>query len=131
MSSKEICPCGSDKGYKNCCSIPHQNIAIAVTSEQLMHSRYTAFVLGKGDFLMISHHSMTRSHVNISELIRWAQSMKWMKLEIIKTQDGGPNDESGIVEFKAHFKSRGKKEVLHQRGKFIREYGNWVYFGLE
>jgi SEC-C motif-containing protein len=131
LNHQEKCPCGTNISYLDCCAKSHQSLSNAITSEQLMRSRYSAFVLSNGDYLMNSHHSMTRTRVNKNELVRWAKSMKWIKLEIVDTKDGGVDDETGIVEFKAHFKNKGKKQVLHQRSKFVREFGNWVYFDAE
>ena len=54
------CYCGSLKSYNNCCEIAHKNLAEVETAEQLMRSRYSAFVLADGDYLMQSHHSSTR-----------------------------------------------------------------------
>ena len=53
MSKKSInlsCPCGSDKYYKACCGLYHTGEA-APTAEALMRSRWSAFALGKGEYL--------------------------------------------------------------------------------
>jgi SEC-C motif domain protein len=108
----------------------HQNITNAKTAEDLMRSRYVAFSKANGDYLMESHHSMTKPLARKNELILWAKSVKWLKLEIINTIDGGEDDTEGIVEFKAHFREGSKKKVMHQKGKFLREFGHWVYFDV-
>lgn len=95
-----------------------------------MRSRYVAFSKADGDYLMESHHSMTRKSVQKKELVYWAKSMKWLKLEIVNTIDGREDDSEGIVEFKAHFRDGSKKKVMHQQGKFLREFGHWVYFDV-
>ena len=95
-----------------------------------MRSRYVAFTMGNGDYLMDSHHSMTKRLDRKGELVLWAKSVKWLKLEVIKTVDGGEDDTEGIVEFKAHFKEGKKRKVMHQTGKFYREFGHWVYFDV-
>ncbi|MFT5859639.1 MAG: SEC-C motif-containing protein [Flavobacteriaceae bacterium] len=126
----KLCPCGLVKPYVECCGTAHQHIASAETCEALMRSRYTAFVQANGDYLMVSHHSMTRRMVNKSELIQWSQSVEWQKLEILKIVGGQKKDTEGIVEFKAHFKVGGKGEFIHEESKFVREFGHWVYFGV-
>jgi SEC-C motif-containing protein len=127
LNSEENCPCGSNKKYKECCAMPHQNLSNALTSEALMRSRYTAFVLANGDYLMESQHSMTRNPELKNELIQWSKSVKWLKLEILNTSKGLSDDVEGIVEFKAHLIEGSKRKVMHERSKFVREYGNWVY----
>lgn len=130
MKKDQNCPCGRPEKYIDCCARPHQNIANAKTAEDLMRSRYVAFTMANGDYLMDSHHSMTKKMARRSELVLWAKSVKWLKLEIISTKDGGEDDTEGIVEFKAHFKDGSKKKVMHQHGKFLREFGHWVYFDV-
>lgn len=127
MVVNDKCPCGRDKLYADCCARPHQNLVFAETAEDLMRSRYTAFVKGMGDYLMKSHHSRTKVNINKQELIDWARSVEWLGLEIIRTSKGGKDDREGLVEFKAHFKEGRKRRVLHQHAKFSREFGCWVY----
>lgn len=127
MTKTQNCPCGRLKNYTDCCGKAHQYIANAKTAEDLMRSRYVAFTMGNGDYLMESHHSMTRPIAMKNQIASWGKSVKWLKLEIVKTIDGRETDNDGIVEFKAHFIENSKKEIMHQRSKFTREYGHWVY----
>lgn len=94
-----------------------------------MRSRFVAFTQANGDYLMLSHHSATRPE-NSDEIVSWAKSVKWLKLEIINKSGGAENDSEGTVEFKAHFKERGRKRFIHENSKFVREFGNWVYLGF-
>ena len=130
MIIPQDCPCGRKKHYVNCYAKSHQNVANAETAEDLMRSRYTAFVLADGDYLMESHHSSTRPSARKKELVQWAKSVKWLKLEIINTTAGAENDDEGTVEFKAHFKDRTKPQFIHQNAKFVREYGCWAYLDV-
>ena len=130
MIIPQDCPCGRKKHYVNCCGKSHQNVANAETAEDLVRSRYTAFVLADGDYLMESHHSSTRPSARKKELVQWAKSVKWLKLEIINTTAGAENDDEGTVEFKAHFKDRTKPQFIHQNAKFVREYGCWAYLDV-
>ena len=60
--NNEICPCGIDELYTNCCGRIHTNIHLAKNALELMRSRYVAFVYQNGDFLVESHHPLTRSN---------------------------------------------------------------------
>jgi len=56
------------------------------TAEQLMRSRYSAFVLGNVEYLQKSHHSSKRpSHKEAREIKEWATSVNWIKLEVLRT----------------------------------------------
>lgn len=123
------CPCGRSKEYSECCALPHQHMSNAKTAEDLMRSRYTAFTKSNGVYLLESHFSGTRP-ASSDELVRWSKSVKWMRLEIINATGGSAEDIEGTVEFKAHFKEKGKKQCIHEDSKFVREFGNWVYLGF-
>lgn len=44
MTDSGKCPCGENSTYEKCCGSFHRGEMNAVTSEQLMRSRYSAFV---------------------------------------------------------------------------------------
>ena len=129
MMNQINCPCGRDNTYNNCCEKAHQNIRSVVSAEDLMRSRYVAFTKGDSDYLMKSHHSFTRPLSEKEEIEKWSKSVKWKGLEIVGVTNGMKTDDAGTVEFKASFKERGVKRIIHENSKFVREYGNWVYLG--
>ena len=102
----------------------------AITAEDLMRSRYTAFVLANGDYLMKSHHSKTRPLKEKKDIVTWAKSVKWIALEILHTTKGAKNDTEGTVTFKAFFYEDGIINCIHEHSKFIREHNSWVYLGM-
>jgi SEC-C motif-containing protein len=53
-------------------------------------------------------------------------AMRWTRLEIIAAA-GGPFDQDGVVEFRAHFRVDGAAGELHERSRFVRVGGNWLY----
>ena len=124
------CPCGSNKSYADCCGKPHKNLSTATTAEQLMRSRYSAFVLGNGNYLMDSHHSSTRPIKEKKSIEAWAKSVSWIRLEILDKEKGGINDQRGTVTFNAYFFENGKVEVIHEKSDFVKENGLWMYLGL-
>ena len=126
---KSLCYCGSGISYKTCCAIAHNDIKKVKTAEQLMRSRYTAFVLCNIDYLMESHHSSTRPNHEKSEILKWAKSVKWISLEVLNCIKGTDLDEEGTVEFKAFFNELNKDMVIHEKSKFVKEDGAWVYLG--
>ncbi len=117
------CPCTPSKNYEACCKIAHHNQAKVHSAEQLMRSRYSAFVLADVTYLYNSHHSQTRpSKKEHQEIKSWSQSVQWLKLEVL-------NATETTVEFKAFYMEQGKVLVIHENSEFTKEQGNWVYKG--
>ena len=117
------CPCNPAKKYSACCQKAHRDINTVTTAEQLMRSRYTAFVLANVNYLQKSHHSTTRpTKQEKRDLEKWTKSVKWLQLEILNTTED-------TVEFKASFQENGTVQVIHENSKFCKENNHWVYLG--
>ena len=52
---------------------------------------------------------------------------KWTRLEILRVEAGGPEDEKGLVEFRAHYRVEGRAAVLHEVSRFEKHGGRWFY----
>lgn len=111
------CPCGSGRAYDACCGPIVRNERMAETAEELMRSRYTAYVVGDVDHLFRSWHPRTRPPLDDVD------PLDWQGLEILDTEAGGESDEHGVVEFVARY-AGGE---LHERSRFERRAGRWVY----
>jgi SEC-C motif-containing protein len=88
-----------------------------------MRSRFSAFALGDAGYLLRSWHSSTRpARLTLDPEIRWT------RLEILGTADGGPFHAEGSVEFRAYYRERGgAEESMRENSAFAREDGAWVY----
>jgi SEC-C motif-containing protein len=124
----DYCYCHSQLNYENCCEPLHQNKQFAQTAEQLMRSRYSAFVVENIEYLIQTHHPKTRNQLNKTELTEWAKSSDWKKLVILDTVKGRESDREGVVEFQAHYENKGEAFVHHERSHFVFEDGRWFYF---
>jgi len=123
-----ICPCGrNNKLYKDCCFLAHSDIHNALTAEDLMRSRYSAFVLCNGDYLLQSHSKQFRDASTIHNTISWSKSLVWNRLEIISSENGLEYDYIGTVEFKAYYQENNILKCIHEKSSFIREDSHWVY----
>ena len=88
-----------------------------------MRSRYCAYVKENESYLKHTWHPDT-----CPETIEFEPGIKWTRLRIRNTENGGKNDEEGIVEFIATYKNNGRAYQLHEVSQFVRnEEGNWVY----
>jgi SEC-C motif-containing protein len=95
---------------------------LAGSAAQLMRSRYCAYVLRDAAYLRASWHPST-----CPAEIGFDDTITWLGLKIIKTVAGGANDETGEVEFVARYKINGRAFRLHERSRFVRYRGAWVY----
>ena len=123
----KLCPCGSNLPYLECCELVISSKREAATCEELMRSRYTAFTMANGDYLMGCHHSDTRQVKEAVHIKKWAGSVQWMGLVILNSQNGDVMDETGYVEFRALFMEEGEMQQIHEKSLFKRENGKWVY----
>lgn len=124
----DTCYCGSAMPYAHCCEPFHKGLThrseLPKTAEQLMRSRYAAFVLGLEEYLLASWHPSTRPE---SLKLDQQQGVKWLGLKIKQTEAGGTNDSQGRVEFVARYKINGKATRLHENSRFIKENDQWFY----
>lgn len=116
------CPCLSGETYGGCCRPFHTGDASAPTAERLMRSRYSAFVVGDAAYLLRTWHPSTRPRS-----LELDPDVEWRRLEIAATSRGGMLDTQGTVEFRAHFRQGGKRGVQHERSRFVRKAGAWLY----
>jgi SEC-C motif domain protein len=112
------CPCGTDQPYAACCGPLHAGETVATTAVQLMRSRYAAYVLGDAAHLVRTWHPRNRP-----DPLEVAPDPGWLRLEVLGTMDGGEDDQTGEVEFVA----RHLDGPLHERSRFVRRAGRWVY----
>jgi SEC-C motif-containing protein len=127
MKKSDPCPCCSGKSYGDCCNVFLGSTTPARTAEQLMRSRYTAFVLEKALYLVETHYPQSREQDELKALKKTFKGMMWTGLEIVAATAGTASDNQGEVEFIAHFKSLGKVGRLHERSRFNKENNQWLY----
>ncbi len=118
----EVCPCGSGKNYRECCGRLHAGDAVAQTAEELMRSRYSAFVKRQRQYLLDTWHATTRP----TELLL-SDTPRWTGLIIVRTEEGRIGDTEGLVEFVASCVADGKQQGLHETSRFVKESGRWLY----
>ncbi len=122
-----LCYCNSNKAYNECCEPIILGKQCAETAEQLMRSRYSAYVLADISYLMNSHHPDTRPTKERKSIEQWTKSVSWIRLEIISKKDGQPTDKEGYVEFKALFMENGNMECIFENSYFVKEKNQWYY----
>jgi SEC-C motif domain protein len=87
-----------------------------------MRSRYSAFVLGDGQYLLATWHPTTRPRT-----LDLDPSVRWTGLEVLTTTGGSLLGSEGTVEFRAHYVRNGGASAQHENSRFVREDGQWRY----
>lgn len=84
-----------------------------------MRSRYSAFVLQLGDYLLRSWHSSTRpTSLNLEN------SPHWQALHILRSSQ---QESSGKVHFRALYREGTHWGFLEEESDFVQEQGHWHY----
>jgi SEC-C motif-containing protein len=87
-----------------------------------MRARYAAYVIGETDFLFRSWHPRTRpGDLTVPD------GLTWTGLRVLRTVEGGAEDDTGAVDFEAGYTSVDGPGVLRERSRFERRAGAWVY----
>lgn len=120
------CPCCSGKPYEECCKPYHTGEKHAPTAEALMRSRFSAFAIPNGKYLMDTTYPAKRKFHNTEDLQEWGEINEWTQLEII--------DKPSVskVEFKAFYTDEeGHKQIHHELSKFKMLQNRWFYVSGE
>lgn len=124
--AEALCPCGSKQPEAKCCAPLHKG-GVAKTAEQLMRSRYSAYVRGEIDYIIATHDPDTRGDVDREATAQWSKETTWKGLQILATDKGGEADDTGIVEFVATGEARGHEIRHHERSRFRKVDGRWYF----
>lgn len=124
-TSHTPCPCGLGNTYAECCERFHAGTP-APTASQLMRSRYSAFAMGRADYLLRTWHESTRpTELDLDPEIRW------LRLIVEDTSAGGPFDTTGTVSFTAIGRRPEGRFEQHEESRFVREGAEWFYVDSE
>ncbi|MGB4136714.1 MAG: YchJ family metal-binding protein [Microbacterium sp.] len=94
------------------------------TAEALMRSRFEAFRRADAAWLLHTWHPSTRPvELDLED------NPRWRGLQIVEAVGGAPEDEEGIVEFRATYLAEDGSGIgiLHERSNFVKEDGRWLY----
>lgn len=120
------CPCGRSDArrqvlpFEACCGRFIDHDSPAPDAESLMRSRYSAFALGRVEYLLTSWHASTRPAELTLE-----PGVKWLGLDV--KHHRLIDDTHAEVEFVARSRAGGRGQRLHETSRFVREGGRWFY----
>ncbi|HXH30078.1 MAG TPA: YchJ family protein [Bacteriovoracaceae bacterium] len=128
-----LCPCRSldqkKLNLEECCGPYLSGKKKAPTAESLMRARYSAYAVKNIDYIDTTQIVVNNEVFNKEEALTWADSSEWSGLEIKKTQKGQAEDQTGIVEFVAHYKDKASGTELkhHETSLFQKDKGEWKF----
>ena len=115
-----MCICGLDKEYEKCCGEIIAAKRVAKEPEELMRSRYSAYVNADARYLLLSSVKENQYEEDIELIEDFSSQVDWLKLDVLKVDDD-------TVEFKAYYRDKEQIQVLHEKSNFVLEDGVWKY----
>ncbi|HSN48736.1 MAG TPA: YchJ family metal-binding protein [Flavobacterium sp.] len=121
MSNSTLCFCGSAIIFQDCCQKYIDGAQKPPTALALMKSRYSAYAVRNADYLWNTTHIFQRKYFCKEEILHWATSNEWQKLEIISATEN-------TVEFKAYYLDENRENQIHcEFSNFKKDKGIWFY----
>ncbi|KZN58598.1 YchJ family protein [Pseudoalteromonas luteoviolacea] len=119
-----MCFCGQALPFEQCCNLFIAGQSKPENAEQLMRSRYSAYCVKNGEYIVSTYASEKRHEHTVEDILLFANQVEFVNLEVIHSDQ----DQSfQYVEFKASYIEDQQLEVLHERSRFIKEGGKWMY----
>jgi len=118
--TQQGCPCGGP-ALESCCGPFISGEKVPQTAEQLMRSRYTAYVQGNEPYLLATWHRTTRP---TDKIVDRNEALQWLGLEVksaLRLRQRKVTEGEDFVEFVARCRIAGKGQRLHEVSRFLRE----------
>ncbi|PNK60856.1 YchJ family protein [Psychrobacter sp. FDAARGOS_221] len=150
MTSASVCPCRiqpaispvlndtdqpqlqqqQNLAYADCCQPLHQGTAYAKTAEQLMRSRYSAFVMCLTDYIVDTTVPAQQASLDKSSIERWAKETQWAGLQILQHRPK-LGKRHAQVEFNAYFHHLDQGTLAldahHELSGFVLIDNKWYF----
>ena len=119
------CPCQSNTSYEDCCGRFHTHTQFPETAEQLMRSRYAAYVLKNVPYIVETTVPSQQGLLNVQAIQAWAEETQWRGLQILNTES--LTKTQSAVEFNAVFQGEEGEQTHHERSIFVKIDGRWYF----
>ena len=123
MLLNKPCFCGSAQEFSSCCQPFLNQDAFPIAAEQLMRSRFSAYVLGNSQYIYDTYAKSSQAAQSVKEINDWANAYKWLALkihsaEVINHMKRSPEQ---FVEFSAFYIVDETLCELRENSRFILE----------
>lgn len=134
MIMSNFCPCQMSAvspmaddalPYAQCCQPFHTQQNNPNTAEQLMRSRYSAYVLGLIDYIVHTTVPSQQTGLDRFALQQWSRETAWQGLQVITTQNMDKSHDK--VEFKAYFLHENQLQAHHEQSYFVKIQQKWYF----
>lgn len=120
------CPCGSGNAFNQCCGHYHAGTP-APSAELLMRSRYSAYVLGRVDYLQATTLPAQQAALDLEGIRRWSLNSTWLGLEVNDSVVLGGKPEHALVTFTARWHDQSGEHAHQERSAFVQSSGKWYF----
>lgn len=124
--SKNLCPCHSQKAYKDCCELYHKG-TLPKTAEALMRSRFSGYALALIDYIIETTHPDYQPQDRVAwrkEILDFSEKTLFEGLEILSKEEG---PSKSFVTFTAHLKRDNQDVSFTEKSSFALLKGRWLY----
>jgi SEC-C motif-containing protein len=118
------CFCGNQRTFEKCCQPIISGKINPQNAEQLMRSRFSAYVIEDYPYILQTYASQQRSGLSVRQLADSAQGTQWLNLQVLAHH---PQPNTAQVEFKAFYQVDGRYYVVLELSDFKREDDRWCY----
>jgi SEC-C motif-containing protein len=94
----------------------------------LLEARYQAFVDGKIDFLLESHHPDARSQIDRQSIESWSRESKWQGLTI---ENEKVEHDRAVITFTVRYEKDFQLINHREHAEFRKADGKWFYYDSE
>ena len=126
LAQTTSCPCGTGNMLPDCCGRYHEG-ALAPSAEQLMRSRYSAYVLGLIDYLKITTLPVQQHSLDLESMKTWSVTSTWLGLDVHEHQLVGGQPEHALVSFTAHWHDAHGEHAQHEKSAFVQIKHRWYF----
>lgn len=119
------CPCGSHTEFSQCCEPIINQKSTATSTEQLMRSRYSAYVIKDYDYIYNTYANDKKNSELKKEIRDWGNEVTWLKLNILPLTS--PQIRPNNVIFSAYYLHGNTFNKMTEESIFSFENGQWHY----
>ena len=126
----ELCPCGSGRPLDECCGPYLEGKAWPDDADTMVRSRFSAYCLGKFDYLVETTHPAYREDLTAQMLEEQTRDVHWLRLDMGPCEKDQPEGENGelfdTAEFYAYYELEGSVRQIGERSFFQASCTMWT-----
>ena len=123
-ANPQHCLCGSKQPYQQCCQGYHDGTNVAQRAEDLLRSRFSAFVLGRLDYIRSTTISSKQTENLTRSLQDVKQDTKWLSLKVLERfpeRDKKSSNQLPQIRYVVFFEKDGQPYQMHELSHFVYE----------